>query len=153
MPQLGRSPLLIILVLFLFLFILLPLLNRSKGKNLTDKERAQRTTQAMARATTAERTFFVANKRYTDHVADLIPLSPKMSVDISDGFGVQLDSSLDGKTYFAQLTSTVLTLNQTIRNGKVVAKTCLALKSAGDDFCLRHDPAKPVTTPTATTAP
>jgi hypothetical protein len=150
-PQLGRSPLLIILVVFLFLFILLPLLNRGKSKNLSDKERAQRTTQAMARVTSAQKAFLLAHKSYTDHVADLIPLAPKLSEDLSDGFVVAVDTSKDGKTYLAQVASTVLALNKTVRNGKTVARTCLALKGAGKDFCSRDQPVKPITSTTETT--
>lgn len=147
MPNLGRSPLLIILVLFLFLFILLPLLNRGKSSALTDKERAQRTQEAMTSVSTAEEKFRKANGNYTDRIPDLILFKKSISTDLVDGFPVVLDTSLDAKTYLAQVASTVLVVNRTVTNGTLVKGTCLALKSAADDYCVRHDPSKPVAAP------
>jgi hypothetical protein len=135
-PNLGRSPLLIILVLFLFLFILLPLINRKSSSSLSDSDRALRTEQALTRAMDAEQTYFKANHRYTDHISDLIALSPKIQTDLVDGFSVQVDSS-GGSSYFVQVTSPVLTFSRVVTNGKIVARTCLQLKSAGDKYCKR----------------
>lgn len=136
MPNLGRSPLLIILVLFLFLFILLPLLNRKSSTNLTDKDRALRTQQALTRAMDAEETYFKANQHYTEHVSDLIAISPKIQTDLIDGFPVQVDSS-GGSSYFVQASSTVVQFSRVVKDGKIVAKTCLQLKSAADTYCQR----------------
>ncbi len=136
MPNLGRSPLLIILVLFLFLFILLPLLNRKSSSSLTDKDRALRTQQALTRAMDAEQAYFAQHKHYTDHVSDLIAISPKIQTDLIDGFSVQVDSS-GGPSYFVQVSSTVVAFSRVVRDGKVVAHTCLQLKSAGDKYCKR----------------
>jgi hypothetical protein len=137
MPQLGRSPLLIIVVLFLFLFILLPLLNRRSSSSVTDADRALRTQQALARVMSAEKAYLAQHGRYAGHVADLIPLSPKIGLDLADGVvAIQLDSSGD-KTYLVQVASSVLSYNRTVVNGKKVAGNCLQLKSAGSHYCTR----------------
>jgi len=136
-PQLGRSPLLIILVLFLFLFILLPLINRGKSSSLSDGDRALRTKQALDRVMGAEQRYFARNKHYADHLADLIPFAPKLAVDLADGLvSIQIDSSGD-KTYLVQVGSSVASFNRTVTSGKVVAKSCLQLKSAAKPYCTR----------------
>lgn len=133
----GRSPLLIIVALFLLLFILLPLLSKRSSTSLTDKDRALRADQALTRVMNAEAAYLKNNSKYAGHVSDLVPLAKKLAVDLTDGVvTIQIDSSGD-KTYLVQVASSVVTFSRTVVNGKVVARSCLQLKSAGKAYCTR----------------
>ena len=104
---------------------------------MSDKDRALRTQQALTRVMKAEDGYLAKHSGYTDHIADLIPLAPKLAVDLSDGFiSIQLDSSGD-KTYLVQVASSVVSFNRTVTDGKIVARSCLQLKSAGKPYCTR----------------
>jgi hypothetical protein len=133
----GRSPILIIVALFLLLFILLPLLTKKSSTSLSDTDRAVRADQALMRVMKAEATYLAKHNRYAGHVADLIPLAPKIAVDLTDGVvTIELDSSGD-KVYLTQVASSVVTFSRTVVSGKVVARSCLQLKSAGKAYCTR----------------
>jgi hypothetical protein len=135
--KLGRSPILIIVALFLLLFILLPLLSKKSSTSLTDTDRAVRSNQALTRVMNAEASYLAKHNGYAGHVADLIPLAPKIAVDLTDGVvTIQLDSSGD-KAYLVQVASSVVTFSRTVVDGKVVARSCLQLKSAGKAYCAR----------------
>ena len=152
MGNLGRSPFLIIIALVFLLLIVLPLLNRKSGSGLNDSERAQRTQEAIDRVVRAEATYAKAHQDlYTEHIADLIPLTMGKRVtladDLTDGFAIQLDAGADRKTYFVQVTSPVLVLSKTFTNGQRVATSCLSLKNAGDKYCTRDNPKDPLSQP------
>jgi hypothetical protein len=150
--NLGRSPFLIIIALVFLLLIVLPLLNRKSGSGLNDSERAQRTQEAIDRVVRAEGEYAKANGNlYTEHIADLIPLTQGKRVtladDLTDGFAIQLDAGADRKTYFVQVSSTVLILSRTFKNGARVSSSCLSLKNAGDKYCTRDQPKDPLSLP------
>lgn len=133
----GRSPILIIVALFLLLFIVVPLITKKSSTSLNDTDRALRTQQALTRVMNAEAAYLAKYGHYAGHVADLVPLAPKIAVDLADGVvSTQIDSSGD-KTYLAQVGSSVVTFSRTVVNGHVVAKTCLQLKSAASKYCTR----------------
>jgi len=133
----GRSPILLIVALFFLLFIVLSIINRKSSNSLNDSDRALRTNQALNRVMDAEGTYFKQHGRYTGHVADLIPIQKQIGTDLTDSVvTIQVDSSGD-KTYFVQIGSTVLLLNRTLTNGKVVQHSCLQIKSAGKPYCTR----------------
>ncbi len=133
----GRSPILIIVALFLLLFILLPLLSKKSSTSLTDKDRAVRADQALTRVMNAETAYLAKHGRYAGHVSDLVPLAPKLAVDLTDGVvTIQIDSSGD-KVYLVQVASSVVSFSRTLVNGQIVAKSCLQLKSSGKAYCTR----------------
>ncbi len=133
----GRSPILLIVALFFLLFIVLSIINRKSSTSLNDSDRALRTNQALNRIMDAEATFLKQHGSYTGHVADLIPLQPKIATDLTDSVvSIQVDSN-NNKTYFTQVGSTVLLLNRTLTDGKVVQHSCLQIKSAGKPYCAR----------------
>ena len=135
--NLGRSPILLIVALFFLLFIVLSVLNRKSSNSLNDNDRALRTTQALNRVMDAEATYLKQHGSYTGHVADLVPIAHAIAVDLSDGVvTIQVDSN-NNKNYFVQVGSSVLVFNRTVTSGKVVAKSCLQLKSAGKPYCTR----------------
>ena len=133
----GRSPILLIVALFFLLFIVLSIVNRHSSTSVNDSDRALRTSQALNRVMDAEATFLKQHGSYTGHVADLIPIQKQIGTDLTDSIvNIQVDSSGD-KTYFVQVGSTVLLLNRTLTNGKVVQHSCLQIKSAGKPYCTR----------------
>ena len=133
----GRSPLLIIVALFLVFIIFTSVLGRRSSSSLNDSDRALRTQQTLTRVMNAEATYLQNNGHYAGHVADLVPLAPKLAIDLTDGIAtIQIDSSGD-KAYFVQVTSSVVSFTRAFQDGKQVAASCLQLKSAGDKYCLR----------------
>ena len=133
----GRNPILIVIALFFLLFIVLSIVNRKSSTSLGDTDRAVRTNQALQRVMKAEDKYFEQNGKYAQHLADLIPLAPRIAGDLTDGVvSIQLDSSGD-KTYFLTVASPVLSFTRTVSNGKVITHSCLQLKSAGKTYCTR----------------
>jgi len=133
----GRNPILLIIALFFLLFIVLSVVNRKSSSSLNDTDRAVRANQALTRVVNAESKYLQANGKYAGHVADLVPLAPKLAIDLTDGLvSIQLDSSGD-KSYLVQVTSTVVSFTRAFDNGKLVARSCLQIKSAGKKYCTR----------------
>ena len=133
----GRNPILLIIALFFLLFIVLSVVNRKSSSSLNDTDRAVRANQALTRVVNAESKYFQANGKYAGHVADLVPLAPKLAIDLTDGLvTIQIDSSGD-KSYLVQVASTVVSFTRAFDNGKLVARSCLQFKSAGKKYCTR----------------
>jgi hypothetical protein len=145
----GRSPILIIVALFLLFIIVTSVLSRKSSTSLNDTDRALRTEQALDRVMNAEASFLKQHGHYTGHIADLVPLAPKIAVDLTDGVvTVQVDSAGD-KAYLVQVASQVVSFNRAFVNGEVVARSCLQLKSAGSKYCTRKISAVKKTLPAA----
>jgi hypothetical protein len=135
--NLGRSPILLIVAVFFLLFIVLSIINRKSSTSLNDSDRALRTNQALNRVMDAEATYLKQHKVYTGHVSDLIPIQKQIGTDLADSVvSIQVDSSGD-KTYFVQVGSTVLLMNRTVTDGKLVQHSCIQIKSAGKPYCTR----------------
>jgi hypothetical protein len=133
----GRNPILLVIALFFLLFIVLNIVNRKSSTSLNDTDRAVRTQQSLQRVMNAESKFFTTNRRYTGHVADLIPLDRNIATDLTDGVAtIQLDSS-GSKVYFLSVTSTVVSFSRTVQNGRVITHSCLQLKSVAKKYCTR----------------
>jgi len=135
----GRNPILLIIALFFLLFIVLSVVNRKSSTSVNDTDRAVRTVQARDRIVNAEAAYFAKHKVYASHLADLVPLAPKLGIDLTDGIvSINLDSS-GGKAYLVQVTSTVVSFTRAFDNGQPVKKawSCLQIKSAGKKYCTR----------------
>jgi Tfp pilus assembly protein PilE len=133
----GRNPILLVIALFFLLFIVLNIVNRKSSTSLNDTDRAVRTQQALVRVMNAEEKYFTKNKKYAQHLSDLIPIDKSIATDLTDGVAtIQLDSSGD-KVYFLAVTSPVVSFTRTVKNGAVLTRSCLQLKSAGDKYCKR----------------
>lgn len=131
----GRSPILLIVALFFLLFIVLSIINRKSSTSLNDTDRAVRTNQALTRVMNAEAKFFKQNGKYTGHISDLVPLAPNIATDLTDGVvSMSVDSNNDN-AYLVQVASTVVAFSRSVKSGKVVAHSCLQLKSAGKPYC------------------
>ena len=133
----GRNPIMLIIALFFLLFIVLQVVAHRSSTSVNDTDRAVRANQALTRVMNAEAAYLAKNGKYTGHVADLVPLAPKIAIDLTDGVvTIQLDSAGD-KAYLVQIGSAVVQFTRAVSNGEVVAKSCLQIKSAGKKYCLR----------------
>ncbi len=126
------APLLLIGAVALFVF---PLLNKS-SKGLSGSKKAERTMRAMALIDGGEVRYAAAHgRRYTTHLADLLPLSKGLGAALSIGLSVQLDVSSDGRTYLARVQSDNLSLVRARTGPKLTTSSCLVLKKAKGVEC------------------
>jgi hypothetical protein len=123
-----------ILIAFLLLFVLPSLLKKhSSGPNA--KTRATSTLDAMKLIDRGQQSFKSAKGRYTSHLADLVPGHPQLVKDIAVGLDVELDTSTDGQSYLARVSSDIFSLVRARTGTKVTAKSCLMLKSGSGVDC------------------
>jgi hypothetical protein len=143
-------PLILIAVFALFL---LPTLLHRHSSGLSSKDRAQLTIDAASRVDKAEQTYNASNGKYTSSVAELVATDPKLANDIGAGVVVTLDAGPDGSSYVAQVVSDQAELVRGRKGGKLIANTCLMLKSSGVDCPLATtQPTKLGATTTTTTS-
>ncbi|HWE83252.1 MAG TPA: hypothetical protein VG265_16495 [Gaiellaceae bacterium] len=150
-PNLQRF-LPIILIAFVLLFILPAVFRKSTSKGPSSSTLSTETIAAMTLVDRDEKLFIAGHKDYTSHVADLLGLSPALGQDLSDGVGVNLDVSTDGKTYYAQVTSTVLGMVRSRTGAKEIANGCLVIKSGSGVACPTKPAAKTTASTTASTS-
>ena len=143
----------IVLLLFAFLILSNIFLHHSSSKGMTAGDLSNATIAAMATVDRTELLYKTAHKGYTSHVADLITLDRSLAKDLGDGIGVSLDASTDGKTFYAQVQSSVLGLFRSRVGAKVVLKSCIVIKSGSGVACPGGytTPGKTTTTSTTTT--
>jgi hypothetical protein len=123
-----------ILIAFVLLFVLPAILKKhSSGPNA--KTRATDTIGALNLIDQGEQTFKAAQGRYTSHLADLVPGHPQLAADLAIGLVVSLDTSTDGQTYLARVSSDIFSLVRARTGTKVTAKSCLVLKSGSGVNC------------------
>ena len=122
------------LILMLALFVL-PALFRKHKSGPSSGAKATQTIQAMDLIDKGERTYKAAHGRFTPHLADLLPLETKLASDLSIDLDVRLDVSTDGRGYLAEVTSDVLRLVRARGETKVIARSCLVLKSGSGVSC------------------
>jgi hypothetical protein len=122
------------LILILALFVL-PALFRKHKSGPSAATRATQTIEAMKLIDRGEQAYKSAHDRFTPHLADLLPLETKLARDLSIGLDVRLDVSTDGSGYLAQVTSDVLRLVRARGATKVIARSCLVLKSGSGVSC------------------
>ena len=122
----------ILLVAALLLFVL-PTILHKKSSGSSAGTRATKTTDAMGLVDRGERAYRTANGHFTSHVADL--LSTQLAGDLSYGVVVQLDVGSDGQSFLAQVDSDVLSFVRGRRGDKLVADSCLVVKSGSGVGC------------------
>jgi hypothetical protein len=150
-PNLQRF-LPIILVAFVLLFILPTVFHKSSSKGPSSSTLSTETIGAMTLVDKDETAFLAGHSGYTSHVSDLLAISPALGQDLSDGVGVNLDVSTDGKTYYAQVTSSVLGMIRSRTGAKQIANGCLVIKSSSGVACPTKPVAKTTTSTTASTS-
>jgi hypothetical protein len=135
MPPNVRRFLPIILIAF-FLLVLLPaLFRKNTTKGPTAATLSQQTTAAMNLVDRAELAYKAAKGSYSEHLTDLLALSPKLGADLVDGVAVQLDISTDGQGYFGEVGSNVLTFVRARQGAKLTTHGCLVVKSGSGVAC------------------
>lgn len=118
------------------LLILLPALFRHKSSTTqTPSAQSTQTVGALNLVDHSEQRYDSAHGRYTSQVADLLLESHSLATDLTDGFVIQLDVSTDGQTYYALVESPVLSLLRARHDGKVIANTCVVVKSESGVSC------------------
>lgn len=126
------------------LLILLPALFKHKSSTSpAPSAQATQTFGALNLVDHSEQRYDSSHGRYTAEVADLLLESRSLATDLTDGYVIQLDVSTDGQTYYALVESPVLSLLRARNDGKLIANTCLVVKSESGVSC--PTPAKKTT--------
>jgi competence protein ComGC len=133
-PNLRRF-LPLILVAFFLLFLLPTLLKKKSTSGLSSGARATQTISAMNLIDKSEQAYKAAHGAYTAHLADLVAASPVLAHDLVIGLAVQLDAGSDGKSFVAQVESSVLSLVRARSGKKLIAHSCLIVKSGSGVNC------------------
>jgi hypothetical protein len=96
---------------------------------------ATQTINAMNLIDAAEQTYKTANGGYTPHLADLLVMKHGLAGDLVSGLLVQLDAGSTGQSFFAHVESDVLSLVRARNGQKLIADTCVILKSGSGVKC------------------
>ena len=134
MPPNFKRFLPIVLIAVAFLFIA-PTLFKKHTSGPSTSTRATQTIDAMNLIDKGEQGYRAAQGRFTSHLADLLPLRKQLAGDLAIGVSVQLDASTNGQSFLAQVASDVLSLVRSRSGDKVIAQSCLILKSGSGVTC------------------
>jgi hypothetical protein len=119
----------------LVLLFVLPTLLRGKSSSTSTKTLAAETIDAVNLIDQGEQAYRQAHGRYTSHLADLVPLRPRLGKDLAAGLSVTIDSGAGGKDYVAQVVGANLSLVRARSAAKLVVSSCLVVKSASGVSC------------------
>ena len=125
-------PFMLIAVVFLFL---VPTLFKKHTSGPSTSTRATKTIAAMNLIDKGEQSYRATHRRFTPHLADLLPLRKQLAADLAIGLSVQLDASTDGQSFLAQVASDVISLVRARDGNKLTAQSCLILKSGSGVTC------------------
>jgi competence protein ComGC len=125
----------LILVAFFLLFLLPSLLKKKSSSGLSSGARATQTISAMNLIDEGEQAYKAAHGTYTAHLADLVATSHGLAHDLVIGLAVQLDAGSDGQSFVAQVESNVLSLVRARSGKKLIAHSCLIVKSGSGVTC------------------
>jgi hypothetical protein len=135
MPPNIRRFLPLILVAFFLLFLLPTLLKKKSTSGLSAAARATQTISAMNLIDKGEQAYKAAHGGYTAHLADLVATSHGLARDLVVGLAVQLDAGSDRQSFVAQVESDVLSLVRARDGKKLIADSCLIVKSGSGVNC------------------
>lgn len=139
-----------LILLALFALLVLPSILRHKSSSTSASTKATQTFAALAAIDKAEQSYRRSHKVYTDRVADI--LTPSLANDLASGLVVELGISTDKQSFYAHVTSDVLSLVRARTGTTQTANSCIVVKSGGGVKCPTAAGAKPGTTTTTTTA-
>ena len=125
----------ILLVMVVVLFIVPQLMGKKKSTGPKADARATQTIDAMNLVEKGQLAFMTANGAFTAHLADLIKPGSKLAEHLATGVTVSIDAGTDGKQYVATVASDVLRIVRARGNGKLIAQSCLVLKSSKGVAC------------------
>ena len=124
-----------ILIGFVLLFVLPAVLKKKSSSGSSSKTQSAQTIEAVNLIDQAEQSYWLAHGRFTPHLADLVPFHPRLATDLGIGLAVTLDVGTDGHRYVQRVASSVLSLVRARSGNKIVANTCLVVKSASGVAC------------------
>ncbi len=148
MPPNLQKFLPIILVAFLLLFVLPSLLH--KGKKTSTSTLSTQTINAMNLVDKAEKSYRGAHKAYSPNIADLLIVDRAIGPLLGDGIVVSLNVGSNSQSYFAQVSSSVISLIRARNAAKLITHSCIVLKSGSGVSC-PAPAAKTTSTSTTTT--
>jgi hypothetical protein len=129
MPPNLRRYLPLVLIAFFLLFLLPTLLRKKSSSGPSTSVRATQTIDAMNLIDKGEQTYRAA------HLADLVTTSRGLAKDLVIGLAVQLDAGSNGQSFVAQVESDVLSLVRARNGKKLIANSCLIVKSGSGVKC------------------
>jgi competence protein ComGC len=135
MPPNIRRFLPLILIAFFLLFLLPTLLKKKSTSGLSASARATQTINAMNLIDKGEQAYKTAHGSYTAHLADLVATSHGLAKDLVIGLAIQLDAGSSGQSFVAQVESSVLSLVRARSGKKMIADSCLIVKSGSGVKC------------------
>jgi hypothetical protein len=125
-----------LLLIGLFALVIVPtLLKKKASSGPSTSTRATQTIKAMNLIDKGEQTYKTAHGAYTAHLADLLALSHGLASDLVIGLTVQLDAGSDGQSFYARVESDVLSIVRARSGKKLIADSCLVLKSGSGVKC------------------
>jgi hypothetical protein len=125
----------LLLIAVVLLFVLPSLLKKKSSSGTSAAARATQTINAMNLIDKGEQTYEARRGAYTSHLADLLTISHGLARDLTIGLAVQLDAGSNGRSFYAQVESDVLSLVRARSGKKLIANSCLVLKSASGVKC------------------
>ena len=135
MPPNLKRMLPIVLIMVVVLFLVPQLTKKKKAAGPDAGARATLTIDAMNFVDKGQQAYLAANGVFTSHVADLLKPGNKLAGYLATGMTVQIDAGTGGKQFIAVVTSDVLRVVRARGNGKVLAQSCLVLKSSKGVAC------------------
>jgi hypothetical protein len=134
MPPNFRRYLPIVAIAAILLFVL-PTVLKKHTAGSSAGTRATQTINAMDLIDSGEQTYKTAHGDYTPHLADLLVIKHGLAGDLVSGLLIQLDAGSARQSFFAHVESDVLSLVRARNGKKLVADTCLILKSGSGVKC------------------
>ena len=132
-PNLQRYlPVLLIVMVLVFV---VPSLLKKKSSGSSAKTLAAQTIDAVNLIDQAEQSYRQTHGRYAAQLADLLPKHPRLAADLAGGALVTIDAATDGQTYLQQVRNTNLGLVRSRTRGRLIANSCVVLKSASGVSC------------------
>jgi hypothetical protein len=138
-----------LLLIGLFALVVLPQLLKKHSSSTSASTKATQTYAALAAIDKAEQAYRAAHNRYTDQIADIV--DPALADDLARGLVVELGIGSDKQSYYAHVTSDVLSLVRARQGAKKIADSCVVVKSGGGVKCAAGTDANATTTTTRTT--
>jgi type II secretory pathway pseudopilin PulG len=133
-PNLQRY-LPIMLVVMVLLFVVPSLLKKKSSSGSSAKTLASQAIDAVNLIDQAEQGYRQTHGRYAGQLADLLPKHPGLAADLAGGAVVTIDAATDGQTYLQQVRNTNLGLVRSRSRGRLIADSCVVLKSASGVSC------------------
>ena len=138
-----------IILIGLFALLVLPQILKGHKSGTSASTKATTTFAALNGIDKAEQAYLTSHNRYTDQIADI--LTPSLGDALASGLLVELGVGTDRKSYYAHVTSDVLSLVRAREGTKKTADSCVVVKSGGGVKCPIAAGAKPGSTTTTTT--